>query len=416
MRPSSLRAPIEFAAVSCALLACGTGDDGANRAGGTRLAEWTLGESVVQLGGSAGTGPEVFSELRHVLLSPDASVYLVDSKTTGVLRFRDDGTFVNEIGRVGDGPGEFRWISDLGLRHDTLWVADSRNRRRQFFSPDGALAGSQPWKTWNVPTGPRQSRSVQPRGLFREDLGLAHVPTLSPLPDAPSAPGHGTVGPLAFHDTSGIARDTIAWLAQGSELFLIDMQAKGYLHFPGPNHFIETPLWNVAPDGSLIAVVDRPAPKTAASAAYRVRVWSGRGEPRFTVDVQYEPVPVEQRTVDSIINVFADDMDEAYASMDEALGIVRDSLRPPAFYPPVTDIVFATDGAIWLAREGLATPPFDARRYDVIDAAGRPAGWLRLRRPGKIMAATATDVWVVELDADDVPTLQRYPVIRRPAP
>jgi hypothetical protein len=213
-----------------------------------------------------------------------------------------------------------------------------------------------------------------------------------------------------------VASDTISWLAQGSVLFLIHMQARGYLHFPGPNHFIETPLWNVAPNGSVIVAVDRGAPVTASPATYRVRAWNGRGASLFIVDVPFSPVPVEQRTVDSIIDVFADDMDELYASMDEARGIVRDSLKPPAFYPPVTDIVFGTDGAIWLAREGLATPPFDARRYDVIDAAGRPAGWLRLRRPGKIMAATATDVWVVELDADDVPTLLRYPVIRRLAP
>ncbi len=79
----------------------------------------------------------------------------------------------------------------------------------------------------------------------------------------------------------------------------------------------------------------------------------------------------------------------------------------------MTDVIVGTDGRTWLAREGLIPPPFTARRYDALDTTGQPAGTLQLVRPGKIMAATSDAVWVVEHDADDVPTLLRYPIIKR---
>lgn len=106
-------------------------------------------------------------------------------------------------------------------------------------------------------------------------------------------------------------------------------------------------------------------------------------------------------------------MNEGDAKLGGTKTFVRDSLDAPGFFPPVTEVIIGTDGRIWLAREGLIPPPPIARRYDVLDAGGRPAGMLTLERPGRIMAATSDAVWIVETDADDVPTLLRYPIVRR---
>ena len=59
---------------------------------------------------------------------------------------------------------------------------------------------------------------------------------------------------------------------------------------------------------------------------------------------------------------------------------------------------------------------YEARRYDVLDAAGRPAGIVALDRPAQILAATSQAVWVVETDEDDVPTVIRYPLVKRAMP
>jgi len=69
-------------------------------------------------------------------------------------------------------------------------------------------------------------------------------------------------------------------------------------------------------------------------------------------------------------------------------------------------------GRIWIAREGLVPPRFDARRYDLLDSTGRVVGTIKLARPGQLMAATAEAIWVVELESDDLPTLLRYPILR----
>jgi len=287
-----------------------------------------------------------------------------------------------------------------------------RQRRMKFFSHTGVLLGARPWLPWNARIGEGVETTVRPNGLLHGGLMVAHMPTLAPPDTAPLPPPHGTVGPLALADSTSTARDTIVWLAQASELFMLNMKAVGYLHFPGPNHFIDTPLWHVADDGTVIVVVNREAPASASRTGYRVRLWNGAGSRAGDQRIPFEPVAVQPWTVDSITEVFTDDIASMYPSKDVARRLVSDSLRPPAFYPPVTDVVVGTDGYIWLAREGLATPPFDRRHYDILDTGGKPSGRLQLSRPGRILAATATFVWAVEHDADDVPSLVRYPVIR----
>jgi hypothetical protein len=93
--------------------------------------------------------------------------------------------------------------------------------------------------------------------------------------------------------------------------------------------------------------------------------------------------------------------------------MVRDTLRAPRFFPPAASVLIATDGSIWIARDGVNLAGFEPRRYDILDPTGKPAGTITLDRPGKLLAATATSVWIVETDADDVPTVLRLPILER---
>jgi hypothetical protein len=184
------------------------------------------------------------------------------------------------------------------------------------------------------------------------------------------------------------------------------------IYFPGPAHFETPPLWAVAGDGTAVVVVDRSPAADSATPRFRVTKWDARGTKVFSVDVPYTPVPVPPSVVDSLVDVYAADMKTVPSAVGNAAAIVRDSLAAPRYYPSVTDVVIGSDGRIWLAREGLVPPPFTARRYDVLDDDGSPEGTVTLQRPGRIMGATRDAIWVVELDADDVPTLLRYPIRR----
>jgi len=52
--------------------------------------------------------------------------------------FSSDGTFLNWVGRVGQGPGEFTYAVDAGvIDGDTLWLYDARTRDLELYTPDG---------------------------------------------------------------------------------------------------------------------------------------------------------------------------------------------------------------------------------------------------------------------------------------
>jgi hypothetical protein len=219
---------------------------------------------------------------------------------------------------------------------------------------------------------------------------------------------------LALFDADSVVRDTLMWLVQASPSLMLDVPPN--LHFPGPNYFADTPLWHIAGDGSGVVVVERPPAPSGEPASYRVIRWNGDGERVFNVDIPYAPVPVPEMLVDTAVNFLADDMKEFYPSLDAVRQMVRDTLRVPQFFPPASGVLIGTDGSIWVAREGVDMAGYEARRYDVLDTAGRPAGIVSLDRPAKILAATSQAVWVVETDEDDVPTVIRYPLVKRANP
>lgn len=91
----------------------------------------------------------------HLVGAPDGSVFLVGAGTASALRFDRDGAYQGETGREGEGAGEFQLVTRLGIRGDTLWVADAVPRRVSRFLTDASLL-----ETITVP------RSVAPMPSF----------------------------------------------------------------------------------------------------------------------------------------------------------------------------------------------------------------------------------------------------------
>ena len=88
--------------------------------------------------------------------------------------------------------------------------------------------------------------------------------------------------------------------------------------------------------------------------------------------------------------------------MDRALFV-------PAFRPPITGGIAATDGALWLrwdddTRSGLVT---------VIDPDGRTQHTLSIVPGAKLLWASTDAMWAEERDENDVPALVRYQITSR---
>lgn len=84
-----------------------------------------------------------FKAVENFTVDAKEFVYVSDARMNMITVFNADGNFVRQIGRQGQGPGEFNnpkavCIDELGQ----IIVSDSNNGRVQFFSPEGVYKNS----------------------------------------------------------------------------------------------------------------------------------------------------------------------------------------------------------------------------------------------------------------------------------
>lgn len=95
-------------------------------------------EEVYRIGSFDGELWETFGDVRRVAFDAQGRLYVFDRQSDRVTVVDRDGSFLREIGRPGEGPGEFRSPFDVSVLHDgTVVVADIGHRAYQLFGPDG---------------------------------------------------------------------------------------------------------------------------------------------------------------------------------------------------------------------------------------------------------------------------------------
>ena len=80
--------------------------------------------------------PLFFGVTSQVLFS-DTNVYVVDRKQEKIFRFNNSGRFLNTVGNMGNGPGEFISIKSCFLGGDTIFVSDLGTRRILSYTSEG---------------------------------------------------------------------------------------------------------------------------------------------------------------------------------------------------------------------------------------------------------------------------------------
>jgi len=106
--------------------------------------EWTLAEEVI-IGSLDGSGNRpVFGAVSAVVGTPDGGAIVADVQVPAVLQFSAQGAFVRQLGRKGEGPGEYLDISGLAsLDSGRVLVRDPR-RALMVFGSDGKLLAEYP--------------------------------------------------------------------------------------------------------------------------------------------------------------------------------------------------------------------------------------------------------------------------------
>jgi hypothetical protein len=88
------------------------------------------------------------------------------------------------------------------------------------------------------------------------------------------------------------------------------------------------------------------------------------------------------------------------------------AFRLPTHWPPVTEGVAGTDGAIWLRGAVINDTVTDT----VLDGSGLVRTTIPFHRRLRMRWAEASTVWAEELDDDDVPSVSRFAIVMTESP
>ncbi|MDX2206131.1 MAG: 6-bladed beta-propeller [Gemmatimonadales bacterium] len=240
-----------LAAIACTMTvaACGSSDspeDGDWRAERTTIGDTTVVrtlsgsvwqeplEAVVELTIGTAEGPEETMFGAVTRLTPDGAggIYIYDQQMPAIRQFDAQGQFVRQVGRKGQGPGEYLdAILGMALRSDgRLQILDPRNRRVTIFEPDGSW--SEQWRIAN------SLFTADAMFLDRSDHTYIKDLMEEPVPDKPWRIG------LLHHDDHGTLLDSIPDPAIAGE-------PESENSFLGPSK-----IWTFGRDASLVVGVN----------------------------------------------------------------------------------------------------------------------------------------------------------------
>jgi hypothetical protein len=129
-----------FALAAC--LACVCACSGAGGGPQDIMATWRIdAQPIVSVGErDAAEGAYLFARIAGAGLLADGRIVAADGMSGTIRVFDSDGRFEREMGGIGDGPGEFRFIGSLRVSQpDTIVAYDSQAMRLMAFLATGEL-------------------------------------------------------------------------------------------------------------------------------------------------------------------------------------------------------------------------------------------------------------------------------------
>ena len=96
-------------------------------------------DPILELGVAEGLPEEEFHRVGTPFHLPGDRLAVPVGGALEIRVFAPDGTFLEGLGRSGEGPGEFRALSEAWARGDTIEVMDGQLRRITRFLPDGTV-------------------------------------------------------------------------------------------------------------------------------------------------------------------------------------------------------------------------------------------------------------------------------------
>lgn len=363
------------------------------RAAAQNPPRWTLVPEM-RIGGADAVGSEYeFTTIRGIAIGPGGSVYVTQGQEQEIRVYDAQGKYVRAIGRKGGGPGEFTGLGSIGFVGDTLYTTDFQLRRITLFRADGSLIST----IGAEPQEPVRTDSVvfraSPVVLLRDGSALGAGSYASHL----VASGQITRAPVYRLTRTGRVLETVAWVPVGTSQGSMQ-SGTTQMYFTQP--ISDAPLTVFSPAVARVYVIERAARK--GSSNFRVTAVSAAGDTLWSRSYPYRPLPLSRSTTDSILNVSIRRFSGGRGTF--TADQVRTAVYIPDHQVTVTRALAAADGSLWLRREEFA----GTLTWTVVGPDGGIAGALSLAPNVRPLAVIGSQVWGVELDDADVPTLVRW--------
>lgn len=95
-------------------------------------------EEELTIGVKEGDENFMFGNQVFVNADDDGNVYVTDKDRRTVIKFDSDGNYLQSIGQLGQGPGEFQEMSELRFTSNgNIYLSDLKTQRLSFFSKEG---------------------------------------------------------------------------------------------------------------------------------------------------------------------------------------------------------------------------------------------------------------------------------------
>jgi hypothetical protein len=343
----------------------------------------------LRLGVDAGPEELMFGHVNDLAVGANGEIYVADEQVVAIRAFDRSGRYLGQIGRQGQGPGEYSRIDSIKVVPDgAVVVLDRTNRRVSTFRSSGewiasfqAVTGSggrdslQVDVAGNVYVSGRDAARPDRRAsaLFRytnaEENGSIEIPNEDPIPD----PGFVVLHPL------------------------------GELE---PFSTVTFSAWH--PLGFLVV---------GRNDEYRIEVRRPSGRVYLERDVDPVALGPQERTQWEALADFV-------VMRGERLGFSVERVRIPDTKPFFSGVFAGVDGLIWVRRhvEAIQTPPaphfgapdrppvtwVEPPVFDVFEPDGRFRGSVRLPMNTRPYVFGENQVWGVQTDSDGVEQIVRF--------
>ncbi|MEP7325515.1 MAG: 6-bladed beta-propeller [Gemmatimonadota bacterium] len=346
---------------------------------------------VLTIGGSS-KGPDYdFGEVRAAARLPSGQIAIADGKTS-VIRFYDStGNFLRQVGRKGQGPGEFQEIGLLWTTpEDSLLVYDLVSRRLSTFDPSGNFAHQ---------SDLAKQGFLQPMGRLDDGvivaIGFSFNQESFPKGDAAARPPQ----PVLLIPADSTPPDTLGPFP-GIEMYTVNVSFGGR-NFPSPMTVQFGHLTSVAGKGNRIYVGD--------NARYEIAVYDNQRKLLRLIRATAPEVPVTQpmREAQQERNLeqVAENAERIPAPMrDQVEGWIK-TARYAERLPPFQQIRLDPDGNLWVQHFGM---PDEPQRHTVFDSTGAVRARLVLPARMQLLELGSDYILGTWEDADGLPYVRVY--------